>query len=309
MDHLGHGLALQHAIFRHPAAAKFEWIERERPAQYVGFESPLYPKGVPEKYRLAKFEVDKPKGWNPTIVSHEGFFTDVPGFENIAEGNSAKALGSLALARQGRYFYWGYSIDPARMTQGAKDSLVNAIYYMRGKRDSRTVDFVCVTREKFRVFTWLGRDRENPYLRGVKEHFPGSLVERARKSYTPSFEGAEAWVKANLDYVYAGKPGMAKDRKYGFLFDVDEDAKALGTPNNKSQSLERWVALASTDGDEQARARRCLERYVHPDIAPKDKNWAAWYAKQKQRICFVDSTGFWWQLDPRVLERETSLER
>ena len=84
MDHLGHGLALQHQIFQRPVPVEFEWIERDRPAHYAAGEtSPLYPAGVPETYRLAKFETEKPDGWNPTIVSHEGFFTDVPGFENL----------------------------------------------------------------------------------------------------------------------------------------------------------------------------------------------------------------------------------
>lgn len=308
MDHLGHGLALQHPVFNHPNKSEFEWVERKRLPQYEGHTSPLHPKGVPDTYRLAKFEVDKPNGYNPTLVSHEGFFTDIPGFENIAEGNSAKALGSLALARQGRWFYWGYTIDPQRMTAGAKDTLINVLYYMHSKRDSQTVPFVCITRQKFAVFTWLGRDRAKPYMRGVEEHFPGSLMPEARKTYTPTFEGADAWVAKYLPYVYAGKPDMTKDPKYGWLFDIDQDAMALGTPNNDRKSLERWLTLAKDGkGEDQARALRCLARYVHPDIAPKDGDWAAWYKVNKDRICFIDSTGFWWQLDPRVLEREPTL--
>jgi len=166
---------------------------------------------------------------------------------------------------------------------------------------------VCVTREKFRVFTWLGRHRPKPYLRGVQEHFPGSLVPALRKGFERTFEAADEFVKTNLPYVYAGKPGMPKDAKYGWLFDVDRDAQALGTPNNERKSLERWIALAREGkGEDRERARRCLKRYVHPDIYPKDDDWAAWYAKQHDRICFVDSTGFWWQVDPRVLEREVA---
>jgi hypothetical protein len=43
---------------------------------------------------------------------------------------------------------------------------------------------------------------------------------------------------------------------------------------------------------------------VHPGIAPKDRDWGAWYRAQRERIVFIESTGFWWQEDPRVLEKE-----
>jgi hypothetical protein len=305
MDHLGHGLALDHAIFNTPSKATFEWVERKRPEHYEDKESPLYPKGVPETYRLAMFETRKPDGWNPTIVAHEGYFTDIPGFENLAEGNSAKTLGSLSLARQGRYFYWGYSVDPALLTPGAQATLLNVLHYMRGKRASVTPPFVCRTRRMLETYSWLGRQKG--YKRGVEEHFPNSLVPAARETYTPSFEGAEAWVKKHLPYVFSGKSEDHKSGRYKNLFEVDEDAMALGTPNNERASLERWIELAAgKKGEDRERARRCLARYVHPDIAPKGKDWKAWYERQRDRIVFIDSTGFWWQESPVVLEREAA---
>ena len=273
MDHLGHGLARQHAIFQTPERATFDWIEEPRPKYYDGATSPLWPDGVPDTYRLAKFEVDKPDGWNPTIVSHEGFFTDVPGFENLAEGHSEKMLGSLSLARQGRWFYWGYSIDPERMTAGAKATLVNVLHYMRPRRGEVTVPFVCVTRKILRVYTELGK--ETGYKRGVEEHFPNQLVPEWRETYTPTFDGAAQWVAENLDYVFSGKIEAHKDQRYRQRFEVDADAEQRG------------------------RAERCLERYVYPPIAPKDDgDWPAWYERHRERLVFVDSAGFWWMLDP-----------
>jgi len=302
MDHLGHGLALQHQIFRSPGEAKFEWVERERPAHYAaGDTSPLYPDGVPATYRLAKFEEQKPSGWNPTIVSHEGFFTDVPGFENLAEGNSAKMLGSLSLARQGRYFYWGYSADPAELTDGAATTLVNVLHYMRGRRGEATVPFVCKTRRILWVYTVLGKD--TGYRRGVEEHFPNQLTERWRKTYTPSFAGAEEWVATYEPYVFSGRGEQHRNGRYQTVFEVDEDAMALGTPNNLRASLERGIArVGGGDGERAAdreRAARCLARYVHPDIAPAaGEDWSAWYEARRDLLVFVDSAGFYWLADP-----------
>jgi len=306
MDHLGHGLALDHPIFNTPNRPEFEWIDEERPKHYSGATSPLWPKGVPDTYRLARFETVKPDGWNPTIVSHEGFFTDIPGFENLAEGHSGKMLGSLSLARQGRYFYWGYSIDPELMTAGAKDTLQNVLHYMRGKRDSETVQFVCKTRKILWVYTVLGKD--SGYKRGVEEHFPNQLTPEWRETYTPTFEGAEAWVAENLPFVFSGKTKAHKDKRYKNIFEVDADAKALGTPNKERASLQRWIALVEqddADAEERARAERCLKRYVHPSIAPQQKqkaSWSKWHADYAERIAFIESTGFWWQLDPTVVQ-------
>ena len=302
MDHLGHGLALQHPIFRTPHRAEFEWVERERPSHYAaGDTSPLHPKGVPETYRLAKFEEQKPAGWNPTLVSHEGFFTDVPGFENLAEGNSAKMLGSLSLARQGRYFYWGYSIDPDEMTDGAEATLANVLHYMRGRRGEETVPFVCKTRKILWVYTVLGK--EKGYLRGVEEHFPNQLTERWRETYTPSFEGAAEWVAKYQPYVFSGRGAQHKNGRYQTVFEVDVDAMALGTPNHERVSLERWIALVCGRGDatseDRARAERCLLRYVSPELAvAASEDWGAWYAAHRDELVFVDSVGFYWIQDP-----------
>ena len=37
-------------------------------------------------------------------------------------------------------------------------------------------------------------------------------------------------------------------------------------------------------------------------------DWDGWYAKRKDRIVFIESTGFWWQEDPRILENEGKTE-
>lgn len=311
MDHQGHGLALDHAIFKTPNAVKFPVTVTPREKQYAVGKSVLYPNGMGETYGLVQFEHDMPKDeWNPIIVNHEGFFTDVPGFESLAEGHSGKCIGSLSLARQGRWFYWGYSTDPQRLTDPAKDTLVNVLHYMRGKRDSLTVPFVCVTRQIFTVF--LDLNRESGYLRGIQEHMPNQLTPEWQATYTDRTpEGYQKWLDKHLPYVFSGKSEKhKKNERYKQVYEVDSDAMALGTPNNTRQSLERWMQLAKDgSGEDQQRAQRCLQRYVHPSIAPKDGDWRAWYEAQRERIVFIESTGFWWQEDPRVLEREQAAAR
>jgi len=306
MNHQGHGLALDHTIFRHPNRVEFPTTTAPREKQHTGHTSPLYPEGMGETFELVDFEVDAPKdAWNPTLVSHEGFFTDVPGFENLAEGYSAKFLGSLALARQGRYFYWGYSADPERLTDPAEATLENVLHYMLPMRGVETVPFVCTTRKT--LWVYLALNRESGYLRGIEEHFLGCVKEESRADYVATPEGLQAWLDENLDYVFSGKDASHRGERYKTIFEVDTDAKALGTPNIERASLERWIAMASSeDPDERAVAERLLTRYVHADLVPvavggyadAARDWAAWYARDRDRIVFVQSAGYWWMLDP-----------
>ncbi len=307
MNHQGHGLALKHSIFNHPNAVVFPSTKTPREKQYEDLTSPLYPEGMGETYEVVDFEVSKPDGWNPTIVSHEGFFTDVPGFENLAEGCSGKMIGSLSLARQGRYFYWGYSIDPQRLTDPAQGTLENVIHYMSSKRHSLTVPFACTTRRS--LWIYLELNRRVGYLRGIEEHFLGTVQEESRQGYVATPEGLKAWLDENLAYVFSGKTPSHKGTRYTTVFEVDTDAKVLKTPNGERASLETWIQLAGgEDKEKSATAEDLLERYVHPDIAPASVDgrcdWAAWYERSRDRIVFVDSAGFWWIEDPRVLERE-----
>ncbi len=309
MDHQAHGLDLNHPIFHTPNEVHFTFTTAPREKQYQNATSVLYPHGMGETFQLVAFERDKPKGsWNPIMVNHEGFFTDVPGLENIAEGHAEKCLGSLSLARQGRWFYWGYSIDPERTTDAAKDTLVNVIHYMHGKRHSLTTRFVCSTRQIFKVF--LDLNRRSGYLRGIEEHMVGQLTPESRKTYTDHTPaGCQKWLDEYLPYVFSGKGPQHTSERYKTVFEVDADAMALGTPNAERKSLERWIELVGQEGDDHERALRCLKRYVHPDIAPTDGDWTGWYAKYRDRIVFIESTGFWWQEDPRNLEHEAAERR
>ncbi len=305
MDHQGHGLALDHPIFNTPDKVAFEGVPAPRQKNHEGATSVRYPHGVGDTFTLVAFEAPLPEGeWNPTIVNSEGFFTDIPGFENLAEGHSGKCLGSLSLARQGRWFYWGYSADPDRLTAPAEDTLANVLHYMVGKRNALTVPFACVTRQVFQ--TYLDLNRESGYLRGIEEHQVGQLIDSALATYTDHTPaGATAWLAKYGPYLFSGKGEQHRGERYKHRFEIDFDALALGTPNAERRSLERWIALsAGPAGEDRERASRCLARYVQPALTPQDGDWATWYAAQRERIVFVESAGYWWLVDPRVLERD-----
>jgi hypothetical protein len=78
MNHQGHGLAYEHPVFNVPYKASFETHSAPREKNHENVTSPLYPNGMGETFDLVNFEKEKPADgrWNPTLVCHEGFFTD-----------------------------------------------------------------------------------------------------------------------------------------------------------------------------------------------------------------------------------------
>ncbi|MFC1553568.1 hypothetical protein ACFL7D_02940 [candidate division KSB1 bacterium] len=281
-----------------------------------GYTSTLYPNGIGDTYKLVKFEHNEPDDYYPTLVNQEGYFDDIPGFESLVEGDTqGKILGSLSLARQGHYFYWAYSIDPDKLTDGAKDTFANIVHYMYKNRDSKTVKRICTPRRLFWIYLDLYH-RSDGYMRGIEEHVPNSLLPETRETYKKTVLSApdnrperyEQWLEENLAYVFTAKEEKhSSDTGRGtkYLYEIDSDAKALGTPNGDRASLERWIDLVNSGTKEQKeQAERCLKRYVFQDIYPEEGNWESWYEKYKDRIVFIESTGFWWQLDPTLPDQK-----
>ena len=233
--------------------------------------------------------------YGTVLVNDNGTFADVRGLENISEGVCAKNLGSLAIARQGRYLFWGFTSDPSAMTEAGRKIFLNAVRHLYACRKDLTTPYLCKPRGNPVCYLDAARTLPGYRERGMK-HFVSSLHPDLLKGWKPTVETAQAWLAENLDYLYAdGESGPYQ------LYNVDQDAKKLRTPNHALKSLEAWIGLAG-EGNPQAKA--CLARYVDPKIRPADGDWKAWWARHKSRLIFVDTAGFRFVEDPRVLERE-----
>ncbi|MHC4606707.1 MAG: hypothetical protein ACYTAF_07190 [Planctomycetota bacterium] len=234
-----------------------------------------------------------------TLVNDNGTFDDVPGLESICEGISVKALGSLAIARQGRFLYWGFTSDPSGMTDFGKKVFLNAVRYLYSKRCTLTTEYVCKPRGNLVNYHRLAVKLER-YRKKAMTHFSNSVAPEIIEDWQPTVETVGAWLEENLPYLrFNGMVG------HYHTFDIDRDAKSLGTPNSELKSLAKWVELAEgKESGERTRALACLERYVDPAIRPKDGKWGAWFETMESRLVFVDTAGFRFVEDPRILEKE-----
>ena len=133
MDHLGHGLALQHAIFQTPNRVEFEWVDKQRPKHYQGATSPLWPDGVPDSYRLHGSGCE-------CSAADTGGSTDVPmlllaialsgGFLSRRRGERAAIVGPKGPRRNKFPFYGRRGARLARRERAD----VPALYFKRSQQ-------------------------------------------------------------------------------------------------------------------------------------------------------------------------------
>ena len=261
---------------------------------YLGKTSAYDPEPVGKTLSVLRIQTREPgkqRMCGTTLVNDNGTFADVPGLEVIAEGVAPKKLGSLAIARQGRFLYWGFTSDPSGMTEAGRTAFRNAVRHLHARRASRTTPCLSAPRGALGNYLDLAATVEGYEAQGLK-HFRGSLDPELLKDWEPTVASGRTWLAENLPYLVTdGVEGSYQ------VFRVDGNAKRLGTPNHKTESLEAWVRL-SREGSPEAGA--CLARYVDPGIAPKDGDWAVWWARWKGRLVFVDTAGFRFVEDPRL---------
>lgn len=297
---MAHGLRLDHPVFRGPLKIDVPWYETDSPAHYIGATSPNHPQPIGPKISVTDIQTGKAPAPGPIVINF-GFLDDLPGLELIGEGISAVAPGSVAIGRQGRFLFWGFHDPPDKMTEWGRRLLVNCVHYMYAKRNGLTIPFHAEPREMLVGYLEQAQLPKQPAQQkeAFIKAFPKLLVAPLQKDWTPDVPFTANWLRENVDYVYAA----VLDKQQAF-FAVDQDAKRLHTPNNKLESLKRWIDLARKKGPDSEAAKNCLGRYVDDSIKPANQDWKAWWKRMKKRVVFVDTVGFKFIENPVLLEKE-----
>lgn len=117
-----------HEIFQKPLAVKLEFEDVETPESYR-----RWPGGAElgEKIKVWKVQNKEFPEIDPGLVSDPYGFDDSPDAEVISSGINSKGPEAAALARHGNFFLWGFSAQPADMTESGRNCFLNAICYIK----------------------------------------------------------------------------------------------------------------------------------------------------------------------------------
>jgi hypothetical protein len=274
-----------HEVFQKPFKVDLQFDEIPVPAHYRN-----HPDGkkLGTTIKVWKVQTKKFPEIDPGLVSDPLGFDDSPDTEFISSGLNSKGPNSVALARQGNYFLWGFSAAPPDMTSEARRCFVNAVCYIHKfdgqkplvRRQQSSRRWALVYAHYLEQFG--GDDRF------VEQLFPKDLRERFGKDPAKYVR----YYEENLEYLHPAEVGFA----------VDEDAKSLGLSNRKVELLDKCVSLLE-QGDRPELASRILKRYTTEDY-PDAKPWRTWLDTNRRRLFFTDVGGYKFVVAPESLDRQ-----
>jgi hypothetical protein len=226
---------------------------------------------------------------------------DAPDVEVFCGGQNSKTATAAAVWRQGWLVHFGFEQSPAQLNDAGDALLVNVIAYAarcaadrpitRVESPFRTKKRAVMPREKARRHVEDGK--------AVGTWFTGAAEEELLA--VPA--GARAARLRELE------PFLVADA--GSELDVDATLRGWGTANRDVAMLDRCVQALRAGGDDAARARAVLARYV-PDgpgatgaAADDAEAWARWVEAHRSFVFFSDVGGYRWYVDALALARGT----
>lgn len=213
---------------------------------------------------------------DPGLVTALEQFLDAEDSEIISGGVNLKGDHGVALVREANLFLWGPIASPGHMTEEAARVFVNTIVYMkqfdgakqsvwRGLSGRQEFQQVLATKDLKRMLSpELAYQRFLPDL--VSKY--GADIEKYRAYYSP-----------NLPYV--------RQPHGAVWFEIDQDAKSVGIPNNDPRLIDKSVQMLRHPAEVE-RALRLLRRYTGLTFGNAD-DWQAWLTDNKEKLYFSDS--------------------
>ncbi|MFK7768167.1 MAG: protein-disulfide reductase DsbD domain-containing protein [Mariniblastus sp.] len=257
---------------------------------------------------------------------------DSPDGEFISGGVNSKGPNSMAIGRQGSYLHWGFAASPTYMTEEAKLVFVNSIHYIKKfagqQAHAKKAPVMC--RDSIDSILYKLSDQGNDIWAAytkksaiADEKVKEELRERQKNGETLSrFEESRlAWesppwnrmdalsrlpeeirnemgddVAACVKYLENNRPYFYGESDGWFTpMKIDEDAKALGIPNNDFRILEKCITLIEQEPKNEI-AFRILKRYTNQDFATSQQ-WKKWLADRRDYLFFSEPAGFKFSID------------
>jgi hypothetical protein len=323
LDNFAHEMATSHDLFHKP-------FEVNPTIQEVPMPADVTPRDggptIGKSMRVWKVQERDFPELDPGLISNAYLFEDSPDAEILSAGGvSARGVGSVALGRHGNFFLWGFSAPPGGMTPEGRRCFANAICYIKrfdGQKPvvrqlekypfSRNNALLSARGAKAmldpelfkRKFPTLGPSSEEfEKNRKIQLYFLSQVFpERIRQQGATDPNVYQAWVEENLHWL---RPGEDHDGHIEIA--VDDDARAVGPPNDKVEQLDACVAMLER-GDRAELAMRVLKRYTTENFADA-KGWRSWLDTNRSRIFFTEAGGYKFLVAPPSLIPPSRLPR
>jgi len=294
-------MRLDHPIFHDPLPVDIVTEDIDTPANYrTWFDGRDLPAKLPAwQVQTRDFpEIDV------GLVSDPFGLEDYPDAEWISSGVNSKSPNSVALARHGNFFFWGFFADPTDLTDSARRVFVNSVCYIAGFDGERPLGGRHgSSRDWARVYAgYLQQMPDQEFVQGL---FPAALWAEIGKDG----DAMMRYYDKNLEYL---RPATA-----GNGFEVDPVLKARGVSNRKPAFLD-FVAAALTADPADAEALGLVRRYglwdlYEASLGPRGKvltdltstaGFLAWLGANRPALFFADLAGFRWMINPKALPAE-----
>jgi hypothetical protein len=289
MDPVAYGLR-EHEIFDAPMK-----IDRSKTTTIPT------PEDFKDEIKAATIEViplvtDVKAHYVPGWCTYDYDFAANPDVEFFSGGVNHKTPRAAGLWRQGNLLHFGFEPSPAEMNQTGRELLLNSVTYISRFSEDRPI---AVTASVF-----AGK-RVAPSRASVAKRFRNPEVELTwtKEAFTAALLGrlngkgrAEllAWAESDGRYL---RPDDER------RLELDDDLIALGVTFERPEFLDAVVRLLKGSTEEQARARRLVERYL-PDAAKLDAEaTVAWIVENRPYLFATDTGDYHWYVDPLAKRR------
>lgn len=306
-------MRLDHPIFHHPLEPTIELTEIDTPGSYRNWPDGRH---LGPKMKVWKVHDGKFPQIDVGLVCDPYGFEDTPDAEWISSGVNSKGPGSVALARVGNFFHWGFFGDPSLMTASARQVFVNTICWMKQFDGQRPLLSAKQAQARDWVLVYVGYVRElgesdstftSHSADGTKQQsaqeflrtlFPAEILAAAGQGEGKLDAGKlEKYYLDHFEFLVKGDSGIV----------VDADVRELGVSNRRPEFLTVLAQRLEQDPSD-ALALRCIERYVRPPHSEPGAI-ARWLRENFRRMYFSDVAGYRWYLTPAELTpRESPFE-
>ncbi|HEX5221286.1 MAG TPA: hypothetical protein VFZ59_17110 [Verrucomicrobiae bacterium] len=234
---------------------------------------------------------DNSPGW----ATHYYEFADMPDVELFSGGINSQTPRSSALWRQGNLLHFGFEQSPKQLNDTGKAMLVNAVAYISRFTEDRPIDITPSVFAKEAI--GISRRRAKAYFTNP-EYRPSWATNALSASVLAAVNlenrpAATEWYDANGQWLHPAT---------GNLLEVDQEARARGTPFDSPDFLTKTISALREKND---KAAVLLERYV-ADGPGKDADvsaWEKWWQENSKYVFYSELGGYKWYIDPLAKRR------